>query len=354
MKTIKEKNMNIVENVDCENILENNLNLGFEINVDEINNIVINEADVIDEIEDIIDLEFTQEPPSVDGKLTKQELEAYSKEYLWLIPYVLKNFQNTNMSNEELQNIAIIGYKKALVNFDKNKCIKFTTHAINYIHNEIILFLGKDESEDNGDLEFIPEAPSVDGKLTKRELEEYAEQHMRLIPYVLKSFYNTNIPYDELQSVGTTGYTKALVNFDKNKGVKFSTYAINCIRNEVLFFLRKENKHMKNTTSLNTILATDKNGAQLELEEIVSIDELNGKSLEDNILEDETRQILLKAIDELSEKEKLIIIYRFGLNKGIKKTQKALAEETNMSQANVSKIEEKAIKKLKGILKKYM
>ena len=71
-------------------------------------------------------------------------------------------------------------------------------------------------------------------------------------------------------------------------------------------------------------------------------------------MKDETRQILLKAIDELSEKERLIILYRFGLDRGIKKTQKELADEINMSQANVSKIQEKALKKLKVILKKYL
>ena len=84
------------------------------------------------------------------------------------------------------------------------------------------------------------------------------------------------------------------------------------------------------------------------------MDELNDTSLEDAVLEDETRQLLLKAIDELNDKEKLIIIYRFGLDRGIKKTQKELADEINMSQANVSKIQEKALKKLKVILKKYL
>lgn len=211
-----------------------------------------------------------------------------------------------------------------------------------------------EESIDNELIETEYTEPTTSGKLTPQEIEEYAEENMRLIPYVLKSLYNTDIPYDELHSVGVTGYTKALVSFDKTKGAKFSTYAINCIKNEILFFLRKENKYMQNTTSLNTILAKDKNGNNLELEETISDNELNDTSLEDTILKDETRQILLKAIDELSEKERLIILYRFGLDRGIKKTQKELADEINMSQANVSKIQEKALKKLKVILKKYL
>ena len=169
----------------------------------------------------------------------------------------------------------------------------------------------------------------------------------------MKSLYPSQVDYEELYDVGITGYAKALVSYNKGNGAKFSTYAYNCIRNEILFFLRKEGKHINNNISLNSILSVDKNGNNLQLEDIVS-DEEKDTGLEDKILEDEQRTILLKAIDELSEKEKKIIIYRFGLDRGIKKTQKELAEETNMSQANVSKIQEKAIKKLKVILKKYM
>lgn len=203
-------------------------------------------------------------------------------------------------------------------------------------------------------IEDIPDMSDTSSqKLTKEERERYAEENMKLIGFVMKSLYPSQVDYEELYDVGVTGYAKALVSYNKGNGAKFSTYAYNCIRNEILFFLRKEGKHINNNISLNSILSVDKNGNNLQLEDIVS-DEEKDTGLEDKILEDEQRTILLKAIDELSEKEKKIIIYRFGLDRGIKKTQKELAEETNMSQANVSKIQEKAIKKLKVILKKYM
>lgn len=242
-----------------------------------------------------------------------------------------------------------------------------------YIEDENNLLLNSDDLSDLNELDsldnipFIDEfdvvkeldkytddsAPNSNQKLTKEERERYAEENLKLIGFVMKSLYPSQVDYEELYDVGVTGYAKALVSYNKGNGAKFSTYAYNCIRNEILFFLRKESKHINNNISLNSILSVDKNGNNLQLEDIVS-DEEKDTGLEDRILEDEQRAILLKAIDELNEKEKKIIIYRYGLDRGIKKTQKELAEEINMSQANVSKIQEKAIKKLKVILKKYM
>lgn len=211
-----------------------------------------------------------------------------------------------------------------------------------------------DKEEDDEKLDIEKPTSDTSQKLTKEEREIYAEQNMKLIGYVMKSLYPSQVDYEELYDVGVTGYAKALVSYNKANGAKFSTYAHNCIKNEILFFLRKESKHINNNKSLNTILSVDKNGNNLQLEDIVSDEALKDNGLEDKILEDEQRAIIFKAIGELSEKEQKIIIYRFGLDRGIKKTQKELAEEINMSQANVSKIQEKALKKLQVILKKYM
>lgn len=188
-------------------------------------------------------------------------------------------------------------------------------------------------------------------KLTTEEKNKIAEENLPLIHYVLKGLNNTRVDYDELFSVGIVGYAKALDSYDKSREVKFSTYAINCIKNEVLFFLRKENKHNANTTSLNKILSVDKNGNNLELEEIMSDGNIGEKGLEDIILEDENREILLRAMEHLKEKERYILIHRFGLDRGIVMTQKEIAEVINMSQANVSKIEKTGLHKLKLILR---
>jgi len=186
---------------------------------------------------------------------------------------------------------------------------------------------------------------------TKEEKEIVAAENIALIHFVLKSIHTQNIPYEELVDAGMMGYAKALESFDKGRNVKFSTYAINCIRNEIFFFLRKEQKHLANTISMNTILSTDNNGNTLELIDTIDAED-EEKSLEHVIENSENRRILLDALEYLKPEEQYILIYRFGLDKGIIKTQKEIAETINMSQANVSKIQKNCLHKLRLILRK--
>lgn len=194
-------------------------------------------------------------------------------------------------------------------------------------------------------------------ELTKEEKDKLTEENFRLVGYIAKKFMNTNIPYDELFSQASVGFVKALNNFDKSKKingepVKFSTYAISCMTNDILYFYRKERKFSQNNISINTILSEDKNGNSFNLEQILYSNQLErDNSLEDSILKKEDMNILMGLLDELSEKEKYIITYRFGLDRGIKKTQKEIAEKVGMSQANISKLEKSIIKKCKKILK---
>lgn len=188
--------------------------------------------------------------------------------------------------------------------------------------------------------------------LTAEEKDIYSKENMPLVHFVIKKLNAVNVGYDELFSVGIMGYAKALDNYDKSRGIKFSTYAITCIQNELYFFLRKENNIMKKTTSLNQILSTDKNGNSLELEETLSVANMNQKSLEDIILDGENKRILNKIVKYLKPEEQYIITYRFGLDNGIIKTQKEIADAINMSQANVSKIQKNCLSKLKILLRK--
>lgn len=196
-------------------------------------------------------------------------------------------------------------------------------------------------------------------KLTKYEKDKLTEENFGLIGYVAKKFMNTRIPYDELFSQASVGFVKALNNFNKDKKiddkpVKFSTYAISCMTNDILYFYRKERKFSQNNISLNTVLSEDKNGNGFSLEQILSTNKLEGDndSLEDKIIKKENKSILFGLLKGLSKKEQYIIIYRFGLNKGIKKTQKEIAKEIGMSQANISKLEKNIIKKCTKILNK--
>lgn len=206
----------------------------------------------------------------------------------------------------------------------------------------------------SGDIKKYQKIKTEKTKLTMEEKDKLAEENIRLVPFVLKSLNNINHMYEELHSVGMVGYAKALDSYDKTRNVKFPTYAIHCIRNEILFFLRKENKYNQNTTSFNQILSTDKNGNNLQLEEIMADKKTEEKGLEEMILEDENRKILLKAMEYLKEEERFILTYRFGLDRGIIKTQKEIADTINMSQANVSKIQKNCLHKLKLILRKEM
>lgn len=191
-------------------------------------------------------------------------------------------------------------------------------------------------------------------RFTEKEKQMIAENNMELIGYTAKKFNTCGISYDELVSIGHVGFTKALNNFDKSREVTFSTFCIHCIRNEILFNLRKEKKHMLNNISLNKTLATDKNGNELELQEILDLDETLGvKSLEENVIAEDDKEILMKAIGDLKEKEKIVLIYRFGLDGKERLTQNQIAEMIGMSQANVSKIEKLALKKAKKQLKKH-
>lgn len=185
---------------------------------------------------------------------------------------------------------------------------------------------------------------------TEEEKKIVAEENYRLNYYVVCMFTKT-VVNDDLLSAAILGYAKAIESFDKNREVKFSTYAINCIRNEILFHLRKEKKHEVNTISMNTTLSVDKDGNDLTLEETILNKEKSEDTTEKSVIINEEVKSLHKALDMLDKREKYIIIRRYGLDNKERATQKELAKEINMSQANISKIEKVILIKLKQILR---
>ena len=169
--------------------------------------------------------------------------------------------------------------------------------------------------------------------LTAEEKEKYALEDMNLIHFVLKSVNRNNIPYEELYSVGSLGFAKALNGYRKNKGTKFSTFAVYCIRNEVFFYLKKEQKHMMNL-SLNQTLSEDGSGHDLVLEDLISEADIGKKSLEETFEDEDFKKVLLKIINKLSPIEQKVMMTRYSLS-GEKKTQAELEQEFNMTQANI-------------------
>lgn len=194
--------------------------------------------------------------------------------------------------------------------------------------------------------------PTIDGYVkehfTDEEADDIAIENERLVYYVANRFRSSGVSIEELSSVGFYGYAKAIKTFDKNRNVKFSTYAINVIKNEICYFLRKENKHRSKNVSLNKILSTDQNGNPFELTDI--LDDVDTPTVDEQIITEDRLRILLEIIDRLPEKERYIILNRFELKGNKKKTQKEISEEINMSQANVSKLQKNAIQKIKFYL----
>ena len=181
---------------------------------------------------------------------------------------------------------------------------------------------------------------SGSGPLTPEEKDILATKNIPLIHSIVKKFANTGIEYSELLSAGLVGYAKALQTYLKGKKVKFSTYAYRCIKNEILYFLRREKRHKDNDVSLFKPMSTDKNGNVMTVDSTISTEDMGARSVEDEIEVNETVKIMLEVIDTyLTPTEALIIKARYGVG-GIKsKTQKEIADEIGMSQANVSKLE---------------
>ena len=188
--------------------------------------------------------------------------------------------------------------------------------------------------------------------LTQAEKERIAVEDEKLIYFIAHRYSTSILDPDELNSVARTGFTKALNNFDTSKGVKFSTYAINCMKNEILFALRKEKAHFTNNISMNTVLAKDKHGNDLALEETVSNVTRHQANAEEIVLQQLDFELLNEAVDELEERDRFIVIHRYGLKGEKPKTQNDVAKMNDMSQANVSKLEKGALEKLKHILMK--
>ena len=163
--------------------------------------------------------------------------------------------------------------------------------------------------------------------------------------YIAKKFDNTGVGVEDLISIGTIGLIKSINTFNPEKNIKLATYASRCIENEILMYLRRNNK-TKLEVSIDEPLNVDWDGNELLLSDILGTDEdVIYKDIENEV----ERKLLLKAIDKLSDREKTIIQLRFGLGKGSGKemTQKEVAEMLGISQSYISRLEKKIMKRLK-------
>ena len=173
------------------------------------------------------------------------------------------------------------------------------------------------------------------------------EHNLRLVVFLAKKYDNTMYDLEDLVSIGTIGLIKGVKTYKLDKNIKLATYASRCIDNEILMFLRK-NKKRKTEISFEDSINLDSEGNELHLEDVFGT--------EDNIVEKEYESIvdkecLINEIENLSKRDKEILILIYGLNNKKEYTQKEVADMLGISQSYISRIEKKAIKRLKSLMK---
>ena len=170
------------------------------------------------------------------------------------------------------------------------------------------------------------------------------ERNLRLVVYIAKKFDNTGVLAEDLISIGTIGLIKAINTFKADKNIKLATYASRCIENEILMYLRKISRS-KCEVSIDEPLNVDWDGNELLLSDILGTEEdVVSRNLEDEV----EKRLLKKAIQVLSDREKMIIELRFGLNRdGKERTQKEVADCLGISQSYISRLEKKIMKRLR-------
>ncbi|MBE6890789.1 MAG: sigma-70 family RNA polymerase sigma factor [Ruminococcaceae bacterium] len=171
------------------------------------------------------------------------------------------------------------------------------------------------------------------------------ERNLRLVAHIAKKYYQTNADQDDLISIGSIGLIKAVDSFKSDKQTRLATYAARCIENEILMYFRSRKK-LQNDVSINEEIDCDKDGNSLSLMDIISeegniLDSIYGKV--------RTERLISAIKTELEDREKEIILLRYGLSEPAL-TQRETAERLGISRSYVSRIEKKALEKLRASL----
>ncbi|MCM3759367.1 RNA polymerase sporulation sigma factor SigE [Alkalihalobacillus oceani] len=168
------------------------------------------------------------------------------------------------------------------------------------------------------------------------------ERNLRLVVYIARKFENTGINIEDLISIGTIGLIKAVNTFNPEKKIKLATYASRCIENEILMYLRRNNK-TRSEVSFDEPLNIDWDGNELLLSDVLGTeDDIITKGIEEKV----DRKLLVKALHTLNDREKQIMEMRFGLAGEEEKTQKDVADLLGISQSYISRLEKRIIKRL--------
>ena len=221
-----------------------------------------------------------------------------------------------------------------LVNLIKDLC--FLTGS--YSNNVFLQPLNKDEEDKYIKL-------MLDGDKNARNI--LIEHNLRLVAHIVKKFEKKNVDSDDLISIGTIGLIKGIDSYNNSKSTKITTYAARCIENEILMFFRSNKKNLNNV-SLNDSIGYDKDGNEINLIDVLKD---NSPDMNDIIHTKDNISLLNKYLNLLNEREKEIIIKRYGLCGSNEYTQKEIAKQLKISRSYVSRIEKRALTK---ILKEFI
>ena len=185
------------------------------------------------------------------------------------------------------------------------------------------------------------------GKRRRERKNILIERNLRLVAHIAKKYTSNNHTMDDFISIGTIGLIKAVSTYSSGKSTRLATYAAKCIENEILMSMRSSKK-TSSEVSINLPIGTDKDGNEISLNDILGTDP-------DAVVDDINMKIqvqdMVKALDRvLTEREKKVIIHRYGILGANPRTQREVASYLGISRSYVSRIEKKALEKLRTAL----
>ena len=175
------------------------------------------------------------------------------------------------------------------------------------------------------------------------------ERNLRLVAHIAKKYQGTEVEMEDLISIGTVGLIKAIMSYDKDKKSKLGTYAARCIENEILMYFRTRKKQSREV-SIYEPIGTDKEGNEINLLDIIETEQIDTAEQLQTLQDVKAVQEYIDTV--LEEREKEIILMRFGLRGQKELTQREIGEKLDISRSYISRIEKKALQKLKAALEK--
>ncbi|MDO4732123.1 MAG: RNA polymerase sporulation sigma factor SigK [Bacillota bacterium] len=209
------------------------------------------------------------------------------------------------------------------------------SHFIAFLHNSIFPPLLNEAEEAEALLRLSQ------GEADARNM--LIERNLRLVAHICKKFESSGVDREDLISIGTIGLIKGISSFSPDKGARLATYASRCIENEILMYLRSI-RNQKTEISLSDPVGYDKEGNELTLIDLLGSEE---SSAQERVELDEERRSLREHLYVLDEKERLVLSLRYGLPNGNRVTQREIAQKLGISRSYISRIEKRAIDKLK-------